>query len=116
MWRSFSTTAFLGRHRAGGGALLLVLQAWLCGRHQGRACAGLPARARPAGDVLIPAFNEEKVFVTTIERILASDYPNLDVLVIDDGSKDHTAYIPAPISDEKRVGCCPFPMAARPMP
>ena len=43
--------------------------------------------------VLIPAFNEEKVIVTTIERILASDHPNMDVLVIDDGSKDHTAYI-----------------------
>jgi peptidoglycan-N-acetylglucosamine deacetylase len=43
--------------------------------------------------VLIPAFNEEKVIVTTIERILASDYPNMEVLVIDDGSKDHTAYI-----------------------
>ncbi|HWC63697.1 MAG TPA: polysaccharide deacetylase family protein [Rhizomicrobium sp.] len=43
--------------------------------------------------VLIPAFNEEKVIVTTIERILASDYRDLEVLVIDDGSKDHTAYI-----------------------
>jgi cellulose synthase/poly-beta-1,6-N-acetylglucosamine synthase-like glycosyltransferase/peptidoglycan/xylan/chitin deacetylase (PgdA/CDA1 family) len=43
--------------------------------------------------VLIPAFNEEKVIVSTVEGILASDYPNLEVLVIDDGSKDHTAYI-----------------------
>jgi len=34
--------------------------------------------------VQIPAFNEEKVIVTTIERILASDYSNLEVLVIDD--------------------------------
>ncbi len=43
--------------------------------------------------VLIPAFNEEKVIVSTVEGILASDYPNLEVIVIDDGSKDHTAYI-----------------------
>jgi cellulose synthase/poly-beta-1,6-N-acetylglucosamine synthase-like glycosyltransferase len=28
-----------------------------------------------------------------VERILASDYRNLEVLVIDDGSKDYTAYI-----------------------
>jgi cellulose synthase/poly-beta-1,6-N-acetylglucosamine synthase-like glycosyltransferase len=42
---------------------------------------------------LIPAFNEEKVIVTTIQRILASDHPRMEVLVIDDGSKDHTAYI-----------------------
>ncbi len=43
--------------------------------------------------VLIPAFNEEKVIATTVERILASDYRDLEVLVIDDGSSDHTAYI-----------------------
>ncbi len=43
--------------------------------------------------MLIPAFNEEKVIVATVERILASDYANMEVLVIDDGSKDHTAYI-----------------------
>jgi cellulose synthase/poly-beta-1,6-N-acetylglucosamine synthase-like glycosyltransferase/peptidoglycan/xylan/chitin deacetylase (PgdA/CDA1 family) len=49
--------------------------------------------ARPVVTVLIPAFNEEKVIVKTIERILASDYPDMEVLVIDDGSKDHTAYI-----------------------
>jgi peptidoglycan-N-acetylglucosamine deacetylase len=47
----------------------------------------------PAVTVLIPAFNEEKVIVTTVERILASHYRDLEVLVIDDGSKDHTAYI-----------------------
>jgi cellulose synthase/poly-beta-1,6-N-acetylglucosamine synthase-like glycosyltransferase/peptidoglycan/xylan/chitin deacetylase (PgdA/CDA1 family) len=48
---------------------------------------------KPIVTVLIPAFNEEKVIVKTVERILASDYPDMDVLVIDDGSKDHTAYI-----------------------
>jgi cellulose synthase/poly-beta-1,6-N-acetylglucosamine synthase-like glycosyltransferase/peptidoglycan/xylan/chitin deacetylase (PgdA/CDA1 family) len=60
--------------------------------------------------VLIPAFNEEKVIVTTIERILASDYPNLEVLVIDDGSKDHTAYITrSHFMNEKRVGVISIP-------
>jgi cellulose synthase/poly-beta-1,6-N-acetylglucosamine synthase-like glycosyltransferase/peptidoglycan/xylan/chitin deacetylase (PgdA/CDA1 family) len=54
----------------------------------------VPATGEPQHvTVLIPAFNEEKVIVATIERILSSDYPNLEVLVIDDGSKDHTAYI-----------------------
>ena len=41
--------------------------------------------------MLIPCFNEEKVIVSTVERILASDYRDLEVLVLDDGSKDHTA-------------------------
>ncbi|HKU55307.1 MAG TPA: polysaccharide deacetylase family protein, partial [Rhizomicrobium sp.] len=60
--------------------------------------------------VLIPAFNEEKVIVATIERILASDYPNLEVLVIDDGSKDHTAYIArSHFMNETRVGVISIP-------
>ena len=40
--------------------------------------------------VLIPAFNEEKVIARTIRSVLGSKYPNLRVLVIDDGSTDNT--------------------------
>jgi cellulose synthase/poly-beta-1,6-N-acetylglucosamine synthase-like glycosyltransferase/peptidoglycan/xylan/chitin deacetylase (PgdA/CDA1 family) len=66
--------------------------------------------APPVVTVLIPAFNEEKVIVTTIERILASDYPNMDVLVIDDGSRDHTAYIVrSHFMAEPRVGVISIP-------
>jgi cellulose synthase/poly-beta-1,6-N-acetylglucosamine synthase-like glycosyltransferase/peptidoglycan/xylan/chitin deacetylase (PgdA/CDA1 family) len=60
--------------------------------------------------VLIPAFNEEKVIVSTVEGILASDYPNLEVIVIDDGSKDHTAYIvKSHFMSEARVGVISVP-------
>jgi len=40
--------------------------------------------------VLIPAYNEEKVIVRTIRSVLNSDYENLHVIVIDDGSSDRT--------------------------
>jgi peptidoglycan-N-acetylglucosamine deacetylase len=40
--------------------------------------------------VLVPAYNEEKVIVRTIRSVLNSDYPNLRVIVIDDGSSDRT--------------------------
>jgi cellulose synthase/poly-beta-1,6-N-acetylglucosamine synthase-like glycosyltransferase/peptidoglycan/xylan/chitin deacetylase (PgdA/CDA1 family)/spore germination protein YaaH len=40
--------------------------------------------------VLIPAYNEEKVIVRTIRSVLNSDYANLHVVVIDDGSSDDT--------------------------
>lgn len=43
--------------------------------------------------VLIPSYNEEKVIVRTIRSVLNSDYQNLRVLVIDDGSKDRTAEV-----------------------
>ena len=44
----------------------------------------------PTVSVIIPAFNEEKVIIKTVRAILKSTYPNFNVLVIDDGSKDQT--------------------------
>jgi peptidoglycan-N-acetylglucosamine deacetylase len=48
------------------------------------------AAYRPQVAVLIPAYNEEKVIERTIQGALDSDYPNMRVIVIDDGSKDRT--------------------------
>ncbi|MGA3133126.1 MAG: glycosyltransferase [Terracidiphilus sp.] len=45
--------------------------------------------------VLIPAYNEETVIVRTIRSVLNSDYKNLRVIVIDDGSHDRTAEVAA---------------------
>jgi cellulose synthase/poly-beta-1,6-N-acetylglucosamine synthase-like glycosyltransferase len=47
----------------------------------------------PRVAVLIPSYNEEKVIVRTIRSVLNSDYTNLHVIVIDDGSKDRTAEV-----------------------
>ena len=44
----------------------------------------------PSVAVLVPAYNEEKVIHRTIRSVLDSTYPNLRVVVIDDGSKDQT--------------------------
>ena len=49
----------------------------------------------PRVAVLIPAFNEETVIVRTIRSVLNSDYKNLHVIVIDDGSHDRTAEVAA---------------------
>jgi cellulose synthase/poly-beta-1,6-N-acetylglucosamine synthase-like glycosyltransferase len=45
----------------------------------------------PDVSVLIPAYNEESVIVETVRAALASHYPKLEVLVVDDGSSDRTA-------------------------
>ena len=45
---------------------------------------------RPAVAVLIPAYNEAKVIERTVGSVLDSDYKNLRVIVIDDGSTDAT--------------------------
>jgi cellulose synthase/poly-beta-1,6-N-acetylglucosamine synthase-like glycosyltransferase/peptidoglycan/xylan/chitin deacetylase (PgdA/CDA1 family)/spore germination protein YaaH len=44
----------------------------------------------PRVAVLIPAYNEEKVIVRTVRSVLNSDYHNLCIIVIDDGSSDNT--------------------------
>ncbi len=43
--------------------------------------------------VLIPAFNEERVIERSVSQVLASERVNLEVIVIDDGSKDRTSEI-----------------------
>ncbi len=45
----------------------------------------------PLVSVLIPCFNEEKVIAASVSRILESEWKNIEVLVLDDGSKDSTA-------------------------
>jgi cellulose synthase/poly-beta-1,6-N-acetylglucosamine synthase-like glycosyltransferase/peptidoglycan/xylan/chitin deacetylase (PgdA/CDA1 family)/spore germination protein YaaH len=45
---------------------------------------------QPRVAVLIPAYNEEKVIVRTIRSVMMSNYRNIRIIVIDDGSKDRT--------------------------
>ncbi len=50
-----------------------------------------PARSGwPGVTILIPAYNEEAVIATSVRPALPSDYPRLEVLVLDDGSTDDT--------------------------
>lgn len=40
--------------------------------------------------VLVPAYNEEQTICDTVKNLLSLDYPNFEVIVINDGSKDET--------------------------
>lgn len=44
----------------------------------------------PFVSVIVPAYNEERVITGTIRSILRSNYRNLEVVVVDDGSEDRT--------------------------
>lgn len=46
----------------------------------------------PKVSMIVPCFNEEKTLSGTIESLLALDYPKdkLEILIVDDGSKDKT--------------------------
>jgi biofilm PGA synthesis N-glycosyltransferase PgaC len=66
-------------------------------------------RPRPSGGwpgitVLIPAYNEEAVVGRCVTAALAVDYPELEVLVLDDGSTDATSSAArAAGSDDERL-------------
>jgi peptidoglycan-N-acetylglucosamine deacetylase len=66
-----------------------------------------PTPFEPKVAVLIPAYNEEKVIERTVRAALNSSYPDLRVIVIDDGSKDRTLEVArcafAPEEAEGRV-------------
>lgn len=43
--------------------------------------------------VLVPAYNEELTILDTVKSLCVLDYPEFEVIVIDDGSRDQTAEI-----------------------
>ena len=46
--------------------------------------------AQPGVSIIVPAYNEEINAVRTVESLLQQDYPNLQIVFVDDGSKDST--------------------------
>lgn len=50
----------------------------------------LSSRLSPAISMLAPAYNEEATVEVALRALLALHYPNLEVVVINDGSKDKT--------------------------
>jgi glycosyltransferase involved in cell wall biosynthesis len=47
----------------------------------------------PSVSVCVPARNETHAMTQCLERVLASDYPKLEVIVFDDESADNTSYL-----------------------
>jgi len=48
---------------------------------------------KPFVSIMIPAHNEESVIANTIETVLQLDYPNFEIIAIDDRSTDRTAAV-----------------------
>jgi len=47
-------------------------------------------KSYPLVSIIVPAYNEELNVVGSIQNLLKTDYPNFEIVFIDDGSKDET--------------------------
>ena len=95
----FVASIVLGTSRV----VLFVILALIQRSKERRRCF-LPAGTPPLVSVVIAAYNEEKVIVRTVQALLASDYPDLEVIVVDDGSRDATSEaVRAEFGDNPRV-------------
>lgn len=57
----------------------------------------------PLVTIMIPTFNQEKYISDAVESALAQDYPNLEIIVADDFSKDSTEEIINKYKKDKRL-------------
>lgn len=53
--------------------------------------------------ILVPAYNEEKMIIDCINSLSYLDYPEYEIIVIDDGSKDNTSKVVIEDFNLKRV-------------
>ena len=47
----------------------------------------------PFVSIIVPVYNEGKVLADSISSLLDLDYPNYEILIVNDGSKDNTAEV-----------------------
>jgi cellulose synthase/poly-beta-1,6-N-acetylglucosamine synthase-like glycosyltransferase/peptidoglycan/xylan/chitin deacetylase (PgdA/CDA1 family)/spore germination protein YaaH len=50
----------------------------------------VPARDLPPVSIIVPAYNEEVTAIKTIQSLLSLEYPNFEIIFVNDGSKDKT--------------------------
>lgn len=74
--------------------LQLVMALWELSRNRPERRQGLLWRRyadlSPPISLLVPAFNEEKSIVDSLRSMLSLNYPNFEIVAINDGSKDGT--------------------------
>jgi poly-beta-1,6 N-acetyl-D-glucosamine synthase len=68
-------------------------------RHQARRSSP-PATFFPPVSVIVPAYNEEVGIAAAVRSLAGSDYPALEVIVVDDGSTDDTAAVVTALAEE----------------
>lgn len=68
----------------------MIAMAVLAGIQKKKEAGAIASPAQPMVSVIVPAYNEEVNACRTVASLLQQDYPNLQVVFIDDGSTDNT--------------------------
>ncbi|MGH2482602.1 MAG: glycosyltransferase family 2 protein, partial [Ktedonobacteraceae bacterium] len=73
---------------------LLIIAPWhrLFTLKQQQKYVALPG-SWPLISVLIPAWNEEVGLISTVKTVLNTSYPNVEIVVVNDGSTDHSDWV-----------------------
>ncbi|WP_171695671.1 poly-beta-1,6-N-acetyl-D-glucosamine synthase [Methylomonas sp. ZR1] len=89
---------------------LLMAYVWMLGgmiyyvrweRNRGNVLSDLPQLPEyPSVSILIPCYNEGENVRETIEYLLHQEYPNYEIIAINDGSKDNTLEILHELADQ----------------
>ena len=121
IWYFFSYLVFFYSLAVMASYLWLVIQSW---RMQNRLAVETPDDATikylidrsplaPSVSIIAPAYNEKVNIKTNVESLLNIDYPNFEVIIVDDGSTDGTLDIlkqeyqlePVPFHPTYKVPC-----------
>ena len=58
----------------------------------------------PLVSIIVPAYNEEVNSIRTVNSLLAQDYPDIEIIFVDDGSKDMTySHVKEAFNDNPKV-------------
>ena len=68
----------------------MVLVFFFARRHARKVRAKTPADHTPPVSIIVPAFNESKGIQDAVRSLVGSEYPDFEVIVVDDGSTDGT--------------------------
>jgi cellulose synthase/poly-beta-1,6-N-acetylglucosamine synthase-like glycosyltransferase len=78
------------------------------GQHELAAMPGYSAGLEPGIAIVVPAYNEGPTIAAAVRSMLALDYPEFEVIVVNDGSKDDTLAVL-----QREFALQPFPEAYR---
>ncbi|UEG50955.1 glycosyltransferase [Ferruginibacter lapsinanis] len=71
----------------------IALLAWIQKRKESKQAVVIPFTPKtslPLVSIIVPAYNEEVNAERTVQSLLQQNYPNLEIVFVDDGSKDAT--------------------------